>query len=230
MKVALLFVGRILTWEHCYDRFKKYILDVLEGCEIDGYLCHHSDNSLTIRCTPHCNYCCKKDAETSSSIDDFKAKYHIKHFINVSHDITQYYTIFDKNHCPPIRMHYCWLKGFELIKSSGIDYDLVIYLRADEYFCSNLIIPTIPLTDKTLYIPTGNDHQAFGMPGLNDQFAMGNMKAMEHYTSFFTKMMETYETTKIPFNSEVYLKIHNSDMDIIRFPLHSQLHRGRNNK
>lgn len=224
-RVALLFVGRITTWVHCYPTFEKYILSAFkEDWEIDGFLCHNSDNSLTVSCHPSCQSCKEKDESSPSRLHDFMEKYHIKHFSNVSIDLS-HYSEFEPHRIGPIRMHYGWAKGFEMIEKTGIMYDLVIYLRADQHFYEPLVLPPLPLSDDVLYIPQGNDHT-----GVNDQFAMGNMKAMKHYTSCFHQMMEIYHTTGIPFHTETYVKLHNQKMQIIRFPLHYALQRGRNEK
>lgn len=106
-----------------------------------------------------------------------------------------------------------------------MNYDLVIYLRADQHFYMDLTFPSFPLPDDTLYIPSGNDHT-----GINDQFAMGSMKAMEHYTNCFHHITEIYKKTNIPFHTETYVKLHNQTMKIERFYLHYALQRGRNHK
>lgn len=223
-RVALLFVGRIYTWEHCYPTFKKHMIEALDGWEIDGFLCHNSENDLSVTCHPSCKHCKELDETSPSRLDDFCKKYFIKRFANEYHDISVY-TQFEPHRIGPIRMHYCWQKGFELIEGMGVNYDLVIYLRADQHFYQDLQLPEFPLRDDTLYIPEGNDHT-----GVNDQFAMGSMKAMKHYTSSFSHMMDIYKETGIPFHTETYVKLHNQKMNIVRFPLHYALQRGRNEK
>lgn len=68
-----------------------------------------------------------------------------------------------------------------LIKESGIKYDIVIKYRADITSDSILDIYQLsPISENTVYIPEGND---FG--GLNDQIAYGDLSSMEKYANVF---------------------------------------------
>jgi hypothetical protein len=88
----------------------------------------------------------------------------------------------------------------ELIKGSGIPYDIVVKYRADinsdkildlrssktNLKRLNFNYPIYPIVqENTVYIPKGND---FG--GLNDQIAYGDLCAMEKYCAVFSNIVK----------------------------------------
>jgi hypothetical protein len=105
-------------------------------------------------------------------------------------------------------------------EQNGIHYDIVIYMRADQYFRSNLQIPE-RLMKHTLYIPLENDNT-----GLNDQFAMGAVETMKIYTDLYDNVRHIYEKTGVGFHTETYVLLYMQDvnMNIQRFPLNYDLH------
>lgn len=206
MKIALLFAGRIKAFEFCLASFKKFILEPLRDHEVDAYVSLNSKNE-------------------NKNLEFFVQHYNVKKFeiIDVPENIQDNFPI-PMHHifvALPISytMYFCWQKVFQLMESSTIDYDLVIYLRADQKFSNSLILPRI-IEDNTLYVPVDHDYE-----GLNDQFAMGKMNVMRHYMNLYSYVNEIYKTTNIPFHTETYVKIHNSRVfNIIRFPLFYTLH------
>jgi hypothetical protein len=207
MKIALLFAGRIKSWELCWPNFNRYIKNQYKGHIVHGFLCHNEENPLP-------------------NIRGFSIHYNIQKYENIKIDTTVLESLIPLNSDPVIKaryqsfkMYFCWHRAYELMKSMGIDYDIVIYLRADMVLNERLVLPDLPLADNTLYIPSLRDNK-----GLNDQLAFGSMKAMEHYTNIYSNLDKIYETTKIPFHTETYVKLHNESMIIKRFPLKYILH------
>lgn len=208
MKIALLFSGRIKAWQECYVNFKKNILDVNSEHLIHSFLCHNAENTLC-------------------EIERFCELYNIKKYENIHIDITYLSRKvplrqnYDARYMS-FKMYYCWNRAFQLMKSQGIDYDIIINMRADISFQQPLLISSIFLSPASLYVPSGNDWS-----GMNDQLAFGSMVTMEHYTNIYNKVLEIHNKTKTPFHTETYVKLHNEELPIIRFPLDYSLHPGR---
>jgi hypothetical protein len=209
MKVALLFGGRIKAWQKCYPSFKKHILDSNIGYTFDSFLCHNADNPLP-------------------GIERFIELYNVKGFENISIDISELSAKIpvDKTiagrHMSFI-MYFCWHRAFQLMKESGVEYDIIIYLRADAVFKQSLVLSkTKKILENTLYIPKRED-----WGGLTDQFALGDMKAMEHYTNIIHNVLPIYEKTRQLFHTEHYVLLHNESLKIWRFAMDFQLHPDR---
>lgn len=213
-RVALLFCGRVRAHEHCHSTFQKHIVTPLReaGYEYDSFLSH---SSATV------------DQNTQAFIDNNKV---------VSYEMV----IPDNSHLESIPLHewktstrrsflmyYHWKNAFRLMEAyaeqHGIRYDVVIYMRADQYFSSNLEIPGT-ICKNTVYIPHGSD-----WTGLNDQFAMGDIDSMKIYTALYDNIRRLYEKTRIGFHTETYVLLYMQDvnMNIQRFALTYELHRAR---
>jgi hypothetical protein len=210
-RVALLFCGRVLTHQQCRPTFQKHIVTPLRnaGYEYDSFLSHSSE---TI------------DNDTQD-------------FIN-NNNVVSYEMVIPNNshldHVPLSRtkvskrvsfvMYYHWMNTYRLMKEyserHSITYDFVIYMRADQYFSSDLILPA-KLNNNTVYIPAGNDHT-----GLNDQFAFGTMDSMKIFTDLYNNVETLYNKTGIGFHTETYVLLYMiyMNMNVIRFPLHYVLH------
>lgn len=209
MRAALLFCGRIKGFEACSNSFKEFILTPLldAGYNVDSFAYLNRDNHHT-------------------NIGQFISNYHIRVLLNNSINIS---------HLDPIPLHHtknarknsykmygCWYGAFCLMtqyqKDRNINYDLIIYMRADQAFTSPIYIPSDTKENK-LYVPEGNDHGE----GLNDQFAMGNYRVMKHYVSISKFIHHIYDATGEGFHTETYVKYHNHFFPIIRFKLNYEL-------
>lgn len=215
MKIAMLFVGRIKSYEECYENFKKNILDPLAGNEIHGFLIHNKSNKI-------------------KNIYDFIDKYNIVYFENVLHDLESFkYIEVNKKICGnlnSVNMYYYMYLGNNAIKEyankHNILYDIIIYLRADQIYNNSLVLPPVIL-DNTIYVPYGYDYY-----GLNDQFAFGNVNSMTKYLNLYNYIKIIYDTTHIGFHTETYLLIHMQalNINIVRFDLKYFLNPNRNNE
>jgi hypothetical protein len=212
-RVAILFCGRVKAWQHCFDRFKHHILQPLHnaGYEYDGFLSHSSK-------------------ELTDDTRDFIQNYNIVSYQTIIPDISSITVPLDPHKYykrSPYVMYYHWKNAFHLAEeysiTNGFHYDLVIYMRADQYFNSDLNI--LDRLDSTaIYIPSGND-----WTGLNDQFAMGSFENMKIFTSLYDNVHLIYSTTGIPFHTETYVKLFTKhvNMNIQRFQLDYILHSAR---
>lgn len=212
-RVAILFCGRVKTWQHCFDRFNNHILRPLHdaGYVYDGFLSHTSE---------------ELDEDTKQFIE----KYNIVSYASVIPDISGITIPLDLNKNSKrlsFIMYYHWKNTFHLAEvyanTHNIRYDLVIYMRADQHFSSDLIIPD-SINESIIYIPHGND-----WTGLNDQFAMGSFKQMKQFTSIYDNLDYIYSKTNIGFHTETYVKLHTElqNIHIQRFSLDYVLHNGR---
>jgi hypothetical protein len=208
MKIALLFSGRIKAWDECYPNFKKNILESNSEHTIHSYLCHNADNSLP-DLERFCDlYNIKKYENIHINIDELVRQ------IPLAPNMAAKYLSF--------KMYFCWYRAFQLMKSSDINYDIVINFRADIVLNQPLLFTEIFKHVDSLYVPSDFDHG-----GMNDQIALGSMATMEYYVNIYNKLLEIYETTKTPFHTETYVKLYNKPLQIKRFPLQYNLHPGR---
>jgi hypothetical protein len=208
MRIALLFVGRVLSFEHCYERFRTYLLNPLleAGHTVDAYLSHNAVNTLDDLAL-FCKLYPVKAYESIEVPDDTG-------LIPLDPTKDARYT--------SMKMFYGWHRAWKLMESSGISYDMVLYMRADQYFESPFPVPTEPPEEGILYVPEGYDWS-----GLNDQMAYGTPAVMRHYTNLYNNLSDIYKKTGVPFHSETYVKLHTFSLALDRFPLQYQLHRQR---
>lgn len=185
--------------------FYQYILTPLEGHEIDGYAALNAENH-------------------HENLEKFLHDYKIRKYENLCMNINLY------EHIPletsiaarrsSFKMYYCWNHAFKLMEESGISYDVIIYMRADQIFSSEITIISTPLPN-ILFIPNGQDHAG----GLNDQMAFGNFTVMKHYTNIYNCIQDIYRKTRKNFHTETYVRLHNTGVyPIQRVPLAYKLH------
>jgi hypothetical protein len=208
MKVALLFAGRIKAFEKCVDSFNQAILGPLEGHEVDGYAALNAGNH-------------------HAGLERFLHDYRIRKYEDLSFNINLYDDIpLDPTKAcsrTSFKMYYCWYRAFKLMEESGISYDVIISMRADQFFYSKLILPRTPLPN-ILYVPAGEDHGG----GLNDQIAFGNFTVMKHYTNIYNCILDIFRRTNHGFHTETYVRFHNTGVfPIQRVYLHYSLHPDR---
>lgn len=220
MNIALLFAGRIYTFEDCFPAIKQKLLDEIKQkipvATIDGFLSHNSAN-------------------TKDNIESFCELYNIKSVESIA-----VYDICEKiiQNMPPVNravgsnkpiyMYYNWKRAYELMKEyekeNGINYDVVIYLRADMVIDSPIIFD-FDLQDNTVYIPEGNDW----CNGLNDQMAIGKNTTMKTYCSIIDNIDAIYQKYGSLFHTETYVKQHMAmhNIKVERFKMNYELHKFR---
>lgn len=210
--VAILFGGRITSFEKCFENFKKNILDSLSNYEIHSFLSHNSNNTLKHLDTFINDYNVKLHENCKIDLDEFRKT-------------VQLHRVYWSNY-ETIYLHFHKYRAFSLMenysKSNNIKYDIVIFLRADQLFETPL--PILTITDNTIYIPMDNDHC-----GLNDQFAIGNFQSMKFYCNLFNEIQNIFNHTKIGYHTETYVLLYLKNMNIVRFHLQSTLHPDRRN-
>jgi len=209
MRVALLFCGRIHGYKECYESFIKHVVTPL-GIEYDSFLAHNVENSC-------------------ADIDTFIHLYSVKKCTNEPPDVGSFHN-FPRNlgatwGLNGFKMFYFWKKAYELMetysKSNTIQYDVVMYMRADQLFRSDVKLP--PIEKNSVYIPEGNDW----LSGLNDQMAIGQPDTMKKFMDVYSNIRRIYSDTGIEFHPELYVRLSTrlQNIRVIRFNLDYSLDR-----
>jgi hypothetical protein len=220
MNIALLFAGRVYTFEDCFPTINQYLLDEIKKkipvATIDSFLSHNSAN-------------------TKDNIESFCKLYNVK-----STESIDVHTLCEQiiQNMPPVNrsignsksiyMYYNWKRVFELMKeyenNNGINYDIVIYLRADMVIDSPIIFD-FNLKDNTVYIPEGYDW----CNGLNDQMAIGKSYTMNLYCNIIDNIDNIYKKHGSLFHTETYVKQNMAmhGVNVERFKMDYSLHKFR---
>jgi hypothetical protein len=210
MRVAFLFCGRVTGHKDCYESFIQHIVQPL-NIEYDSFLAHNSENSDT-------------------DIDLFISRYNVKSFVNELPDIQQFHTIprdLSTWGVNGFKMFYYWKRSYELMedysKTHNVHYDIVIYMRADEIFQSD--IKLLPIEKNTVYIPEGYDW----MGGLNDQMAIGDLDTIKRFMNVYSDIHRIYSDTHVLFHPESYVRLFTTmcRFKVMRFKLDYCLHKDR---
>jgi hypothetical protein len=212
MRIAFLFCGRIKGYEECYESFIKHVVRPL-NTEYDSFLAHNSDND-------------------SSDIDNFVKLYNVKKYTNEAADLSVAIRVpkqpNDGHMLNGYSMFFFWKRAYELMdaycRDNEVRYDIVMYLRADTVFTSNIHIPNIE--PSYVYVPDGNDY----LGGLNDQLAFGTSNIMKEYMDVYSNIDLIYSKTQIMFHPETYNRLNAitiKDIQVVRFPLEYTLHASR---
>jgi len=210
MRVAFLFCGRITGYKDCYESFIKHVVTSV-GVEYDSFLAHNSENS-------------------SADIDTFVNLYSVKKFTNEAPDVQSFHDLprdLSTWGLNGFKMFYFWKRAYELMESysnsHNVQYDMVIYLRADEIFQSNLNLPSIE--KNCIYIPDGFDW----LEGINDQLAIGQTDAMKKFMNVSSNIHRIYSDTHRTFHPESYVRLSTNmyGLRVVRFKLDYYLHKDR---
>jgi len=220
MNIALLFAGRIYTFEECFPTIKQFVLDEIHNkipvATIDGFLSHNIAN-------------------TKDNIESFCKLYNVKSFesINVYEPCETIIRSMPPVNLSigsnkPVYMYYNWKKAYNLMKeyenNNSIIYDIVIYLRADMVIDSPIEFD-FNLQDNTVYIPEGNDW----CNGLNDQMAIGKNNTMKTYCNIIDNIDAIYKKYNSQFHTETYVKqnMMMNEIKVERFKMNYTLHKFR---
>jgi hypothetical protein len=212
MRIALLFCGRVNGYQDCYESFMNHIIRSFDGVEYDSFLAHNAENR-------------------NVDIDTFLKLYNVKQHVNEIPAIdnvqgTPRHPEAEAMGLSGFKMFYYWKRAFELMedysKTHSIHYDIVIYMRADEFFQSNMVLPYIE--QNKIYVPEGYDHN-----GLNDQMAVGRIDAMRSYMNVYCEIPTIFQVYRRPFHPETYALIiaHYKKLTVVRFKLAYHLHVNR---
>ena len=200
MKIAVLFAGRVRGFEDCIETQKKFIF---KNYDIDIYLAHNANN-------------------VDDNLELFQKLYNVKKIESIKIDLEPYlkyknYNGYGMNGHNSVIMFKCIYEAFKMIPE---EYDVVIYMRADEIISSSIEFEK--LQENTIYIPEGNDY----VGGINDQFAVGNYESMKKYCSLFENLTDYLDNKGAIFHPESLVKFHleYQKLNIVRFPLSYTLH------
>lgn len=130
MRIAVLFAGRVRSFEHCIESQKKFIF---KDHDVDIYLAHNAKN-------------------VDDNLEFFKnvksvhvnLEPYLKYIAPDGYDI-------NGHNC--VIMFKCISEAFQMITGN---YDAVIYMRADEIISSSIDFGF--LQENTVFIPEGNDY------------------------------------------------------------------------
>jgi len=210
MKVAVLFAGRIKSYEHVLSK----LLDFKN------------------RYTPT-YYCSLNKAGNDEELARFSKELGISPE-NINTEITPSPAFLDEISRKKIdiphnvySMFYHENKAFSLIEKDVIDnkkqYDCILYTRADIDSPDTLELE-MP-KPNTIYIPEEDAHN-----GLNDRTAYGNFDAMKKYCSIIGTL--TSAKSMNGKNPEVILKDHleNQHLEVVLFKYRTYLRQERNKK
>ncbi len=103
-------------------------------------------------------------------------------------------------------------------KDMGIEYDAVVYLRADMHF--NTRVEFVTPLPNTVYIPALNDYG-----GICDQMAYGTLDTMLKYAQTVNYIHPYFKRNHVPYDPEA-MTLHNitqHGLQIVRFPLIASL-------
>lgn len=188
MRVAIIYAGVIRRFRENYEHFKRAFL-------YDPHVEVHVYASTNI-----VNF---------ADAMEFRALYNVKQMRIFE---------FDGKHIPAcydfIDTEWRWTKMnaasmfyhnksvFELVRASGVEYDLIIKARTD--FCD---------TGQFPYMAVSGDGESIFVPGgisgsVNDQVACGSFKAMERYCSLWDRLEEYCKKDGVRFHPETVLGHH----------------------
>ena len=214
--IAILFAGRVKAYKPgSYLSYKKFIEQPLLD---KGY-------------TPHV-FLSHNNRNTDVDLEDFKNSYNVKGFENTRFDdINTYCHIPIQETTKPqyaYPMFFHIYRAFLLLEKYSIEntinFEAVLYMRADEEFLEPLELNIDTLADNTIYIPSGNDYRG----GVNDQFAYGKTEAMKKYL-VFPNILQLWEKYEILFHPETYVSYNliYQTLNCVRFPLKYLLQNAR---
>jgi hypothetical protein len=198
MKSALLLSGELRDFEYCWESIKKYMCDPFDT---DVYI--HTWTKPT-NCARYMQAPAFVDM---SPVDFIESVVKPKNYLMEDYDSNWY------DHRRPIfrtaaPMYYSVWKSYQLIKDSGIDYDIVIRTRMDnehyDYIGEEYINKAI--NDDVLFVeatsskdylclePDGSQSWCrSNLPHVPDTFAFGNMKNMEAYSDLYPNIDDYFE-------------------------------------
>ena len=191
-KVALCFFGITRSLKFTIQSIEKRIFNVLDKNNIDYDIYLHTYN--------HNNYENSRTKEKFNDVDNeeyklLNPKYqHIDNQDDIKKllDLKKYRTHKDpwpmsENYNSVdnfILAQYSKLQLVNMIKKNSINYDYIIYLRPDVYYCNALnIVNFKKISNNNICIPNFHLYSKF-----NDRFAITNIKTYEIYGKIFNHL------------------------------------------
>jgi len=206
MRIAVLVYGRL---NHCAEHYNNIKDSIGRQNDIDFFM--SSDNS--------------DESLLNDFIRYYKPKLYTNSPIHYDYDIEIYPGKRPESNIHRMTCHFInknrVLSLFEeYIRSTDVQYDIVMSLRIDCVFHNNFVFNK--LEENTIYIPSGRDYVD---KGINDQIAYGNVDVMRKYNSInLVNLLE--QKLSIPHSENLnYANIHLNNLKIERFNLGYYLHR-----
>lgn len=195
MKVALIISGYLRSFEINLDNIKKNIIDKFESTDVYIHITENEKNDD------------KYLNKNSNNLND-----EIKNKLNPKCLIVEPNFLFSKN-IKKNSLYNQWVKFYKLNEIKKINenyhgtYDLVIKLRPDLYFLSDIDFLNFDL-EKSIYLPKDSKMDKKKLSNLSDgflcdTFAFGNSKNMDLYFDFFKNL--NYLVKKFGLISETLL-------------------------
>lgn len=217
MKIALLLVGRLDTFEEMYPSLKEYILDPLSpDIFFSGY-----PNKRGI------NYCEDKIKELWNP-----KKYILREYTeSVRKEVHPNDEIFNNNRRPETTPH-TWLSGIYNVKLCNLlrkeyqienyfTYDVVIKARTDLNWYRSISQDDLELAKEgNILIPTAWDFKCVHPLGISDVIAISNSDGIDKYASLIDNIDSYWEEGNI-FHPESFVGIHINRMGLKRVEISS---------
>lgn len=204
MRVAVLFVGRVKTFEHNYQSLQN---NILEGHEYDSFLSHNASN-------------------VGDDIAHFCRVWNVKGMASFpSHSTLPFADVlvnpsWSTNLSNGVNFFFHKQNAYNIMdayaRQNAIIYDVVLYLRADTIISSKV---TLSVKDNTVFIPKGYDFgDIHGGDGINDQMCWGDTTVMRKYCSTYQNILYYCHVEGVIFHQET-LVLHNirkHNLNVIR--------------
>ena len=212
MKIAILFSGRVYKFGSHYNNI---IENVVQDHDADFYLSHspEEDNKGDLELFKEMYNpvaICNDPIPDKEPEFDFEEYPIPENFLTIKRNV--------------VSMFYNRKRVFELIKTSGKQYDCIVSYRLDLFSSSK--IDYTNLDRESIYIPEGQDNNG----GINDQIAYGTYKPMSIYMNLFDSM-KIHLDNKCNFHPENINKFHllRHDVSVVRVPYKYEIVRGPQN-
>lgn len=192
-RIAIFFSGRINDYEINLNLFKKIKEELLKKNIIIDYYCSiNTENNTLFDQNYYAEFLNTFNInKTSSNFEKYNYPDNLINYPNPTCPIRYNFT----------SMFYNTKKCIELIKSSNINYDVVMKYRTEVFFSSDFINFNFDdIKDNTIFIPNINHFL-----GINDQIAYGNLQSMEIYSQLYDNLPDYYNIAVKP---EIMLKHH----------------------
>lgn len=172
MKIAIFFGGRIFTRN--IEKALRHLREIKNKYNVTFFM------SLNRSACEDIAYIERfaKELDVKYQILDTSTPHELREYERTSHRYTLYSMFYHNYQC------------FQMIKESGINFDVVVKYRGD--FDSNEVLDIKEINPTTLYIPYGCDYY-----GLNDQIAYGSMYTMGIYCNLINNIVNVLEKKPI---------------------------------
>lgn len=220
MKIALAFFGITRSLKYTIDSIKLYVLKVLKENNIEYDIYMHTftlTNYVNIRThEKHDNYdnneykLLEPDYIILENQEDIKTKINMNQYrTHVDPWKTNYNSVDNF-----ILAQYSKSKIVEMIKTHGIMYDSVIFIRPDCMYLDKLNPNFFNIiNNNTILIPNFSLHSKYQF---NDRFSICNMATYHIYGNIYYDLLEISKKQSLHSETVLGQHIHNNNVKVIR--------------